>query len=336
MTSNSTPASSFSRTIVASSASSRPVVPPDVPEVFIPRQGQLSAGAAILYRPALLGVARLHYADKKPGIDSWETLGLLQPVGEKMPTDLWQGAEAHTDHVPQLDKAPEPGATFAPLPSLLSRSKSYVEYNKALKSYLYRERRLTIWFCPDLRVYSQPRESQRDFRLRLAQRSREARDQAIEELRAKYAPKRMKLYEEVRKARERLDREQAQASKAKWDAAAAFGNSVLGAFLGRKKISKTNVSRATSAAKAAGKAIQQSGDTGAAQQNLDRALEKFTDLEVQIQAEIEKLEAALRPESLALEAIELPPKKADITIEQVVMAWTPWTIGAGGLPEAAY
>ena len=318
------------------SAGSRPVVPPDVPEFFLPRQGPRNAGAAILYRPALLGVARVHYADRKPGIDSWETLGLIQPVGEKIPTDVWHGAEVRTDHVPQLDKSPEPGASFAPLPAPLSRAKSYADYNKALKNYLYRERKLTIWFCPDLKAYSQPGESQRDFRLRLSQGSREARDQAIEELRAKYAPKRMKLYEDVRKARERLDREQAQASRAKWDAAVAFGNSVLGAVLGRKAISKTNVGKATSAAKAAGRAMQQSGDTGAAQADLDRALEKFTDLELQVKDEIEKLEATRRPEALVLEVLELPPKKADITIEQVVLAWTPWTAGAGGQPEAAY
>ena len=99
---------------LASSAGSRPVVPPDVPEFFIPRQGPLNAGAVILYRPALLGVARLHYADKKPGIDSWETLGLLQLVGDKIPTDVWHGAQVNSDHVPQLDKSPEPGAISLP------------------------------------------------------------------------------------------------------------------------------------------------------------------------------------------------------------------------------
>jgi hypothetical protein len=321
---------------LASSTGSRPVVPPDVPEFFLPCQGPLNAGATVTYRPAVLGVARLHYADKKPGVDFWETLGLLQPHGDKVPTDVWQGAEVHTDHLPQLDKSPQPGAGFAPLPSPLARAKSYAEYSKALKSYLYRERKLTIWFCPDLKAYSQPGESQRDFRLRLSQGSREARDQAIEELRAKYAPKRTKLYEDVRKARERLDREEAQASKAKWDAAAAFGNSILGAFLGRKTISKTNVSKATRAAKATGKAIQQSGDTGAAQADLDRALEKFTDLEMEVQAEVEKLETMRRPEALVLNPIELAPKKADIVIEQVVLAWAPFTTEAGGQPKAAY
>jgi hypothetical protein len=96
------------------------------------------------------------------------------------------------------------------------------------------------------------------------------------------------------------------------------------------------VGKATSAAKAAGKAMQQSGDLGTAQSELDRALENFTTLEIEFQAEVERLEAMLRPDALALEAIELTPKKADITIEQVVLAWTPWTASAGGEPATAY
>jgi hypothetical protein len=42
------------------------------------------------------------------------------------------------------------------------------------------------------------------------------------------------------------------------------------------------------------------------------------------------------PELLKLGPIELTPKKAGITIEQVVLAWTPWKAVAGAQPEAAY
>ncbi len=319
-----------------SSAGSRPVVPPDVPEFFIPCREQHDTGSGLLYRPSVLGVARLHYADKKTGMDHWETLGLLRSVVDELSADIWDGAEAHTDHVPELKKTPEPGAQFGPLPGALARAKSYAEYSKGLKNYLYRERKLTVWSCPVFKAYSHPGESQRDFRLRLSQNSRETRDRANEELRAKFASKRNKLQEDIRKAREKLDREQAQASKAKWDAAVAFGNSVLGAFLGKKTISKTNVGKATSAAKAAGKAMQQGGDLGTAQSDLDRALENFTNLEIEFQAEVDRLESMHRPDALALQAIELTPKKADITVEQVVLAWTPWTASTGKEPAAAY
>ena len=115
----------------ASSASSRPrLIPPDVPEFFIPRRDQLDAGSVLLYRPAILGVARLHYADIKTGTDHWETLGLLRPVVDELPADIWDGAEAHADYTPELNKTPEPGAHFGPLPGTLARAKAYSEYTK--------------------------------------------------------------------------------------------------------------------------------------------------------------------------------------------------------------
>ena len=325
-----------SKRLPASAGGARPLLPPDVPEFFIPPRHRLDAGAALEYRPALLGVARLHYADKKSAIDIWETVGLLQTIDAEVPADLWAGALIHTNQIPELDRAPHLGASFASLPGTLSRGKSYAEFTKALRNHLYRAHKLTIWSCPALKAYSKPGESQRDFRLRLSLGSREARDRAIETLRSKYAARRNKLQDDVQRARDRLDREQAQASKAKWDAAIALGNSVLGAFLGRKTISKTNVGKATSAAKAAGKAMQQSDDLGTAQRELDAALEKFTELELEFQAEVEKLEATQRPEGLVLQTLELAPRKTDITIEQVVLAWTPWTASGAAQPEVAY
>ncbi|MGC8641539.1 MAG: helicase HerA domain-containing protein [Isosphaeraceae bacterium] len=320
----------------AATPASRPVVPPDVPEFFIPRKGKFDAGATLEYRPALLGVARLHYIDKKCGVDHWETLGLLEPIGEEMPADVWDDGERFTDHVPELDKTPEPGASFAPLPAEMTRARCYAEWTKALKNYLYREQKLTIWHSAQLKTYSRPEESERDFRVRLVQGSRELRDQALEELRAKYAPKRDKLQERVRKAREKLDREQTEASKSKWDAAISFSNSVLGAFLGKKTISQANVGRASSAARAAGRVMRQSTDVGQAEAELDEALREFTDLELEFKQEVDKLGEMLRPEALPLEKIELTPRKADIAIERVALAWTPWVTNAEGAMQKAY
>ena len=155
-------------------------------------------------------------------------------------------------------------ARFGPLPAELARAKNYVAWTKALKSFLYRERTLRVWNCPALKAWSRPLEAEREFRLRLVQASREERDQGVEVLRAKYAPKLEAIQEQIRRARERLEREQAQSSRTSWDATIALGSSVLGAFLGRKTISKTNVGRATSAAKAASRAAQQRGDVGQA------------------------------------------------------------------------
>src|SRR5262249_44012850 len=159
--------------------------------------------------------------------------------------------------------------------------------------YLYRERTLDVWTCPSLKEIAGPSESEREFRLRLAQASRERRDQQVEALRAKYAPKLGAIQDQIRRAQERLQREQSQANRSTWDATVALGSSVLGALLGRKTISKANVTRATSAAKAAGRAMQQRGDASQAGESLDSLQRKYTELQARFQEEVDELEAAL-------------------------------------------
>ena len=176
---------------------------------------------------------------RKPAIDQWETLALVRRIDDAMPAEVWSESEPFDDCVPELDKTPEAGAGFASLPAELARAKSYAEWTKALKNYLYRERTLRLWSV--LRSRSRPGQwsQSESFGSDLVQASREERDQGVEALRAKYAPKLEAIQEQIRRANERLEREQAQASRSSWDATIAMGSSVLGALLGRKAVSKT-------------------------------------------------------------------------------------------------
>jgi hypothetical protein len=319
-----------------SAAGARPVVPPDVPLAFVPRRATVGPGESIVYRPSILGVARLHYADKKAGVDHWETLALLQPIGESMPAEPWADSVPIDDGVPELDKAPEAGARFAPMPPELSRARCYADWSKSLKNYLYRERTLDLWICPEVKATSTPTEAEREFRLRVAQASRERRDREVEKLRAQYAPKMTTLEDQIRRARERLEREQAEANRSTWDATVAMGTSVLGALFGRKAVTKANVGRAASAAKAAGRAAQQHGDIGRAEGSLEALRRKYAKLEAEFHEEVSQITPPLRPEAVAMVPLPIRPRKTDITVEQVVLAWTPWKVGAVGGPEPAY
>jgi Skp family chaperone for outer membrane proteins len=320
----------------STSGNARPMMPPDVPEYFVPRRSNARAGEGLQYCPALLGVARLHYADKKAGIDQWETLALIRRIDDALPTEVWSESEPFDDCVPELDKTPEARARFTTLPGDFARAKSYSEWAKALKNYLYRERTMRLWSCPALKASSQPSESEREFRLRLVQASREERDQKVDALRAKYTPKLEAIQDQIRRANERLEREQAEASRSSWDATIAMGSSVLGALLGRKAMSKTNVSRAATAAKAASRAAQQRDGASQAAGSLESLRQKYNDLQAKFQLEIEKLDATLRPEALVFESSPIRPRKTDITVERVVLAWMPYHVGTDGRLEAAY
>ena len=325
-----------SPSLASGSSDLRPIVPPDVPEFFVPARSRAQTDELLLYRPALLGIARLHYTDRKARVDHWETLALLQVINDELPAEVWKKSDPFDDCVPELNKAPEAAARYSSLPVDLARPKAYPEWAKGLKNYLFRERTLPLWACPALKVLSQPGETERGFRLRLVQASREERDRSVDALRAKYAPKLETLQEQIRRAHERLEREQVQASRSSWDATIALGSSVLGALIGRKAISKSNVARATTAAKAASRAALQRGGASQTAESLESLQRKYSNLQAKFQEEVEKLDAALRPELLALEPSPIRPKRTDITVERVVLAWLPYHVRPDGRAEAAY
>jgi hypothetical protein len=299
----------------------RPVVPPGIAEVFLPWRG-IGNGSAIVYEPALLGQARIHFADAKAGLDVWEDLTAIASAADA-DNDVWSKAELTATVEVELENEPAAGARFAPLPAPLAQPKNYAAWDKALKDYLYRTHTLTLLKCAALKAASLAGESERDFRIRLGQTSREQRDEQIEKLRDKYAAKVATLSDRIRKAEQRVEREQAQASQHSVQAAITIGTSLLGALWGRKTLSATNVNRAGTAARAAGRAYQQRGDIGQASENVGALQSKLAELEARLQEEIEEITRATAPDALEITEIALKPKKADITVERVVLAWKP-------------
>ena len=97
----------------------------------------------------------------------------------------------------------------------MTRAKSYASWEKSLKAFAYRQCRLNLWYCPSLKTYSQAGESEGDFRVRLQQAAREQRDLRIEKLRKTYAPKLRSLQDRIRRAEQRVQREQSQYSHSK-------------------------------------------------------------------------------------------------------------------------
>src|SRR4029079_2001994 len=97
----------------------------------------------------------------------------------------------------------------------LIKAKALDGWRKDFSSWIYRSQRLELFESPSLQIASNPGESERDFRIRLQQFARERRDEAVEKLRQKYAPKIAALEEQQRRAQQSVVREAAQAKNQK-------------------------------------------------------------------------------------------------------------------------
>lgn len=316
------------KSLAPTDATSHPVLPPDIVELFLPREASLLGGAELVYRAGLYGAARVHFENRAAGIDESRDVWLLISQVVEVSATVWDDGEDQ-DESPRVVTKPEDAGKFAPLPGALSKPKTYGELSAALKDHLYRTQRVVIWKCKALKESSTGKETEGEFRVRLSQRLKEQRDLAVEKLRAKYAPKLATAHEQLRKAQQRLEREKAQASNATFDAAMQFGTSILGAMFGRKLASATNINKAATSMRAATRAAGQRKDVGQAEETIEAIQQRYDDLNAEFEAEAQRIRDALPDDSLELEEVSVRPKKADISVTKLALAWTPWIVVNG-------
>jgi hypothetical protein len=124
-----------------------------------------------------------------------------------------------------------------------------------------------------------------------AQRLREARDAAVEKLRKEYAPKVARAEEKLRNAQQVVAREKDQARAAGMQTAISVGATILDALMGNKRVTKTGLGRATTAARGAGRTMQQQGDVKRAEEDARAAQEDIDRLNDELARKIAALEA---------------------------------------------
>ncbi|EDL58598.1 ATP-binding protein [Gimesia maris] len=313
-----------------------PLIPPEIRQRIFTAATIVPTGSRLVYRPGLIGLARLRYADAKSKVDIWQDVALLLTVTGSVPESVWEAATFIPPGNLDYDAEPDSQAVFAEVDSLLTKPKQYQTWGKELKTYLYQERSLNLWFSADPKLYSDPEENESAFRARLKQLMREERDLQLEKLRAKYASKFDTIKNRIRTAEERVAREEAQYSDKKMSTFLSIGTTIFGAIMGRKIASATNVRKASTAARNVGRTAKEHDDIGRAKEALEIQNQKFTDLEDKFQQEIDELEEPIRPEDLEIEAYPVRPRKSDLMVNEVSFAWLPWSVDATGISQPLY
>ncbi|MGD9721681.1 MAG: ATP-binding protein [Pirellulales bacterium] len=307
--------------IKAAATRDRPLVPPEAGECFMPRRGPAPDDQPLVYRPTLFGSARLHYVDAKAGVDTWQDVLRIVPLAEQAEDQVWDSATELEKDFADFETQPTAGAQFAPAPAEALRGKSYARWQKELAAHLYTKERLKLWTAPGLKEYSKVGESEAEFRIRVQQRAREERDEAVDELRKKFATKHEALEDKIRRAHQRIEREKSQFHGQAMQTVVSIGSSILRAVLGRKWLSQSNVRGATTAAGSASRTARQRGDIAAAEAQLESLTKKRAELDTQLAAEVAKLSTAT--DTAALTEYEVRPRKTDIAVQKVALAWVP-------------
>jgi len=310
----------------------QPTLPADVPQFFLPVRG---SAKALVYRPMLLGAAKVRFSNAKTGTEAKRDAVFLTPVTDEALPVNWEVAEEAAIAIEDLEKSAEAGQ-FADLPAAAAKAKNYVAWSRDFVNWLYSTEKLDLLRSPSSGLVSNPGEAERDFRIRLQQAAREKRDAAVQALRQKYAARINALQEKVRRAQQAVEREQDQAKQAKMQTAVSVGATLLGAFLGRKTALRSNVGRATTAVRGASRSLQQDSDVGRAKETLAAYQQQLDELNAAFKAESEALESRVDPMTEALETLTIRPKKSDITVQLVALTWAPYRSDVHGQLSPAW
>jgi Helicase HerA, central domain len=306
--------------------SAPPAIPPDVPRYYIPRRGSTRAGASLHYVPMVIGSAAVRVGSATSEVT------LLAPLSDGAVTLTWDSAVDAGVTAGDLGAAAEGDASYGDVPAAARTKRVYGTWSADLGDWLYRTQEVTVYKSARFKETSLPGESEGDFRNRLSVAAREQRDAAVEKLRARFATKHATLAERVRKAEQAVSREAEQARGAKVQTAISLGSSILGAILGRRK----SLAGATSVLRGVGRSVDQAGDTTRAKETVTALEAQDAELQSAFDAATQEVDRSFDPVTEPLETVAVRPKKADIDVRLVALAFAPHWLDANGVLTAAW
>lgn len=290
----------------APASAGRPVPPAGVEEVFV-------GGEPGTYEPHLLGEVTLHYVRASQHLDLWERRVVMAPLAEGAP---WESAEVMEPSQLAVSEVEPAASEFVPPPAGAVSGSRFRSYTKQLKTYAYQHCRKTLYRCKALGLWSGPEESRAELAARAQLVSRERRDEAIADLRAKLQKKVDRIDDRIAGARARVQREQSQYDQQKVQAGISVGATVLSLLLGRRV-----VGRATTAARGTGRVASERQDVLRAEKRLAELEAERRELEAEAERQVLVLQqdpAFQRPE---IDEVTVHPRKADIQVTSLKLAW---------------
>jgi hypothetical protein len=317
-------------------SNTRPMLPPDIREFFVP---PFARAEAMIYRPAFMASAEVRYSSARHGVEETRAVQVVTTLEDGvLPFSL---DRATTVDLPLelLEAEPLDGAGFATLPAEGAQPRSYDRWGKELVRWIQGAHPVTLLESKSRKAFSRPGESEREFRMRLADLGREARDEAVDRLRKKYESRFRTLEDRLRRAHQAVEKREAQSKQAMLNTGITALGAVLGAAAGGSRSRKgggllgallgAGTSKATTAMRSAGRAAQTRQDVAHAEETVEAVTAQIQALEQELQDEIRALEESVDVREPLEEVVIRPPLNA-IQVRVTSLVWLPFGTDAAG------
>jgi hypothetical protein len=308
-----------------------PALPPAVEQVFVP-----STADDVVYHPRLIAAADMLFNSARYNIEE-EKSAMFAVEFEDGPVNVdWDNGDTISVDLDRLQSSGNDAAAFAACPSCAAVAKNYTAWGREFKQWVRQNETITLYRSKKFALTSEAGETEGDFRARLQVAASEKRDVAIAKIRKRYASKTTTLENRLLRSQQAVERESQQASKKKLDTAVSFGTAILGALLGRKRISSTSAGKFGTAIRSASGARKESADIKRAEETVRKVKSDIEALSRELKKEVATLEAGFSAQSEDLKEIVVRAKTTDIHVPLVGLAWMPYTSDDGGRLKPAW
>lgn len=310
----------------------RPLLPPEISQVFAPIGKPVLESTTLVYKPMLFASLQLRFVESKASLNYLENCSLMTLIKSENPPIRFEKSFATKFGADALKAQPDEHIEFSTLPPEATVMANYKQWSADLIAWLIANRHLEIYKCPITGNLSHPNESEKDFRIRLAQQSREKRDEQLAKLSKKYSSKLESLHDKFELAEMNVDTQVAQQRALEMEAVTSVGASIFDVFVGRR----ANIRRAESAVRKAGQVSRKRAQVNQAEATRDMLGEQVAALQSEFEAEMKQLKDKLDPESQTLVKIPVSLKKSNINILRLCLCWAPCFRQADGRITSAW
>ena len=299
------------------------IIEPGILEYYLPAVREATQNSSLIYNPSIFGSAEIIFKDKYLSEEKTIEYKIIAAIKDSaIPVD-WDSAKDIDLAEEELEAERNSSIPLSVLPPAAAKLKNYKRWEKELSDNLYRNKKITLFESPSLNLISKPEEDERDFRIRASQTSRERRDEWMDELRLRYSAKIKRLENKINRAEDKLQKESEQAKDKKMQTLISLGSTILGAFLGRKKISQSTIGKAGTVMRKAGGAYKEAGDVERAKDSLEDLNEELKEMQEKFQDEVDSYADKFDTLTEELEVISIYPKKSNIHVQLFCLLWIP-------------
>lgn len=297
-----------------------PLVPQGIEQLYYL---QNVVSEEVLFEPWLSAEASVRFYNAKRNIDVVRKFNLRQYLDELFARPDWESAETGPYSLADCRPNPPAGSRYCPLPLTVDQMKDFRQLSKGLIDYLYQNKQLELFRVKesDLDFESNPDENMGDFKVRLGDYLRQLKDEAIDRLRRKYQIQQDRLEQKLKSALDKLAKEKVDVQAKTTDSFISLGAAVIGAFLGRKGFSASNIGRAATGMRSVGRVAKEKSDVQRVEQDVVDIQNSLHDLAAEIEKQVSTLADSYSVDNWAIETFTIKPRRSDIFDVRLVLLW---------------